>query len=124
MALITKTYWKWDSRYNIEPCSLGKSYAVETLQESYEQIDKEGERLIFCLKNNANIKLVIRHNIIVQKSYFRGFKVEGLAIERDVQTHVQHFLEQHLERCDQSYQGEKLILGYLDGILGVALLQI
>ena len=125
MGLVTKTYWKWDSTYNIEKFSLGKSYPLDELIQDYDLSEKrENNKLELSLNGNSNIRILVENNIVVLKTYFRGGKVEALTIKRDFNYIVEAFIEQHLERCDESYDGEKLILGYLDGILGAVILKL
>ena len=123
MGLVTKTYWKWDSKYNVEEFSLGKTYSVDEIRMAYELIEKRDFQFEYSLKENKNVKIITKDNTIILKSYSKGGKVEGLTIERDFQHKVETSLEKHLEKCDKLHKGQKLILGYLDGILGIAILK-
>ncbi len=123
MSHITKTYWKWVSAYNTAPFSLGKRYPIEALTKNYTLIERQGERVHFHLKENKRIKITTANGLIVQKSYFGGGQVEGLFIEQTSRAAAEAFFNSYLEPCEATYEGEKLMLGCLDGRLGLVQLE-
>jgi hypothetical protein len=122
MPLMTKTFWKWDSKYDNDKFPIGTLASNQELEGVFDLESKEDNKYYWQKKDSPNLKIITSSNRIVQKFYTQGGQVEKLLIERDFQSIVESHIQEHLAPSSLNAPETKLVLCYIDAILSAILL--
>ncbi len=124
MALLTKTYWKWDAAHNESLYAINSSFPEVIPETDFELIDKKGTAVRLKSQTQKNVSILVDNNRIVRKTYQGAGLVEKLNIEKNFQDKVEAALSPILTPCVEEDPGEKLVLCYVDGLLATVVLTV
>jgi len=118
MTLIRKTYLKWNPKFNGSKFYLRQKIQNDELKAELKLEEVKETIETYSLKSNPNISIKVENETIIQKSFKRGSEIEKLFEFNNLyMTKHEDELVRDLEKCDESFNGSKLTLCYMDLIL-------
>ena len=118
MGKTDMTYWKWNKKFNPEKFYLGEELNLDSVKEELKIRYSENYFEEYELKNKDSVVLRVFNQEVIAIQYFNKLPIIG---QMDLQfkffKEAETLVREYFEPCEADYEGEKLILCYLDLIL-------